>query len=356
MSEKKHRHCGIEILRMLSMFFICLLHTLGQGMVLKCSKAGTPGYNTAWFLETGAFCAINCYALISGYVGRRSRFRVSRLIMIWLETVFYTLLITEGYAVFKPALIVEDTWLNAFFPIMRYQYWYMTAYFGMMIFQPVMNKAINELPVRTLTLTLSSVMGMMCLLPAVFNVSVFGLGGGYSSFWLCILYLTGGWLSRLREEREFSPPVWLSVIVYFIAAGSAFFLKINGFGRWVNYTSPFIVILGIALFLACAGTDPKNRVIRGLVTFLAPSSLAVYLIHVHPLIWADLVKGFAKSFAADPWYLLSLKSVCAAFVIFLVCSVIDLVRRGIFRVLGIGKLLTLLDGKLEKLFWEKENT
>ncbi|MBR5767834.1 MAG: acyltransferase [Clostridia bacterium] len=357
MSETKQRHCGIEILRMLSMFFICMLHTLGQGMVLGYSKAGTPGYRAAWFLEIGAYCAVNCYALISGYVGRKSRFKISRPIIIWLEVVFYTLLITAGYAVFKPELIVEGTWFNAVFPIMKYQYWYMTAYFGMVIFQPVMNKAINALPVRALSLTLAGVMAIMCFLPAIFDVSVFGLSGGYSAFWLCIMYVAGGWLSRLKEEMEFRPPVWLSVLVYFASVGIAFFLKLKGFGRWVNYTSPLIVISGIAIFLACAGIDPKNRGVRGFVTFLAPSSLAVYLIHVHPLIWDDLVKGFAKSFAADPWYLLSLKSICAALVIFTVCSLIDLIRRGLFRLVNLGKLLSKLDALLEKLFYKpKENT
>ncbi|MBP5256051.1 MAG: acyltransferase [Clostridia bacterium] len=357
MTETKHRHCGIEILRMLSMFFICMLHTLGQGMVLGYSKAGTPGYRAAWFLEIGAYCAVNCYALISGYVGRKSRFRISRPIMIWLEVLFYTLLITAGYAIFKPELIVEGTWFNAAFPIMQYQYWYMTAFFGMVIFQPVLNKAINGLPIRTLSLTLAGVMGIMCFLPAIFDVSVFGLSGGYSAFWLCIMYIAGGWLSRLKEEMEFRPPVWLSVLVYFAAVGITFFLKLRGFGRWVNYTSPTIVISGIAIFLACAGIDPKSRPVRAVIQFLAPSSLAVYLIHVHPLIWDDLVKGFAKAFAKEPWYILSLKSIGAALVIFTVCLLIDLIRRGFFRLIQLRKLLGFLDGKLEKLFYgKKENT
>ena len=354
MPETKQRHCGIELLRMLSMFFICVLHTLGQGMVLSYSKAGTPGYAVAWFLETGAYCAVNCYALISGFVGRKSKFKLSRPLIIWLEVAFYTIFITAGYAIFKPELILEGTWLNAIFPIMHNQYWYMTAYIGMIIFSPVMNKAINELPIRTLSLTFAGVLVVMCLLPAIFNVSIFGLSGGYSAFWLCIMYMAGGWISRLREEKNFKPRAWISVIVYFSSVGLALLLKLLGFGRWVNYTSPFIVISGVALFLACMEFEPKNKAVRSVITFLAPSSLAVYLIHVHPIIWDDIVKGFAKSFAADPWYLLAIKSIGAALAIFFVCSLIDLARRGIFRLSRIGKLLSVVDSKLEKLFFKQK--
>ena len=355
MAETKQRHCGIELLRMLSMFFICMLHTLGQGMVLGYSKVGTFEYAVAWFLEIGAYCAVNCYALISGFVGRKSKFKLSRPLIIWLEVAFYTILITAGYAIFKPELIVEGTWLNAFFPIMKVQYWYMTAYMGMIIFAPIMNKAINELPIRTLSLTLAGVLVVMCLLPAIFDVSVFGLSGGYSAFWLCIMYIAGGWISRLKEEKSFKPKIWLSVIVYFVSVGLALLLKLLGFGRWVNYTSPFIVISGVALFLACMEFDPKNKAVRSAITFFAPSSLAVYLIHVHPLIWDDLVKGFAKSFAADPWYLLAIKSMGSALAIFFACSLIDLIRRGLFKLSHIGKLLSFIDSKLEKLLFNTKN-
>ena len=49
MNEKKHeKNYGIEWLRILSMYMVAVLHTLGQG---------------------GTFGAVDCFALISGYVG-----------------------------------------------------------------------------------------------------------------------------------------------------------------------------------------------------------------------------------------------------------------------------------------------
>ena len=68
MTEKK-RNYGIDLLRMLSMFMIVNLHVLGQGGAMVRIVGDEAGYYAAWFLETCAYCAVDCYGLISGYVG-----------------------------------------------------------------------------------------------------------------------------------------------------------------------------------------------------------------------------------------------------------------------------------------------
>ena len=61
------RNYGIDALRLISMFMVVVLHVLGQGGVLKAAKNGQ--YIISWLLEIIAYCAVNCYAIISGYVG-----------------------------------------------------------------------------------------------------------------------------------------------------------------------------------------------------------------------------------------------------------------------------------------------
>ena len=50
------------------MFFVVLLHSLGHGGVLKNTIIDSPQYKFAWFLEIFAYCAVDVFALISGYV------------------------------------------------------------------------------------------------------------------------------------------------------------------------------------------------------------------------------------------------------------------------------------------------
>ena len=70
---------------MASMLGVVVLHVLGQQGVLASAMPLSLDYMTAWLLETAAFCAVNCYALISGYVGVFSRFRYANLALIWCQ-------------------------------------------------------------------------------------------------------------------------------------------------------------------------------------------------------------------------------------------------------------------------------
>ena len=91
-------------------------------------------------LETAAFGAVDCFTLISGYVGYHSHFRYKKGLRLWFQTFFYTLGITILFAIFMPEAVTKDQWIAAFFPIMKKQYWYMTAYSGLFIFNyPILN-------------------------------------------------------------------------------------------------------------------------------------------------------------------------------------------------------------------------
>ncbi len=52
----------------------------GEGGNLDNSFLGTPNYAVSWYLELSAYCAVNCFALITGYVGVNVPYRISRFI------------------------------------------------------------------------------------------------------------------------------------------------------------------------------------------------------------------------------------------------------------------------------------
>lgn len=62
-----------------------------RGGVLAYTSGYREKYCTAWFLETVAYCSVDCYALISGYVNKEHDFKISRFIIRWIE-VFFCLL------------------------------------------------------------------------------------------------------------------------------------------------------------------------------------------------------------------------------------------------------------------------
>ena len=85
---KKEKFFGIELLRILATFYIILLHVVGQGGVAAASGGGKGTYMASYLLLALAYPAVNCYALISGFVGCKSRFKLSRLLSLWLTVVF----------------------------------------------------------------------------------------------------------------------------------------------------------------------------------------------------------------------------------------------------------------------------
>lgn len=200
MNEKKHeKNYGIEWLRILSMYMVAVLHTLGQGGILGSFKQGDLSFSIAWFLETAAFGAVDCFALISGYVGYHSHFRYKKGLRLWFQTFFYTIGITILFAIFMPEAVTKDQWIAAFFPIMKKQYWYMTAYAGLFILIPILNRAIVNLSGRELLKICIAIFVVFSLIPTLLNETVFGLGGGYSAIWLLLLYICGGFWGKYHE-------------------------------------------------------------------------------------------------------------------------------------------------------------
>ncbi|MBR4172933.1 MAG: hypothetical protein IKR46_01015 [Clostridia bacterium] len=61
------RNQGIDLLRIVSMYMVCVLHTLGQGGVLETLSVGSTKYYAFWLLEISQYYAVNSFALISGY-------------------------------------------------------------------------------------------------------------------------------------------------------------------------------------------------------------------------------------------------------------------------------------------------
>ena len=131
---RKQRNYGIDLLRMIAMLMVVILHILGKGGVLQAAPPLSIRYETAWLLETAAYCAVDCYALISGYVGFGTRCRYADLAALWLRVVFYTVTITAVFALVLPGSVSAGEWLRAIFPVMFNQYWYFTAYFCLFLF------------------------------------------------------------------------------------------------------------------------------------------------------------------------------------------------------------------------------
>lgn len=341
----KTRNYGIDLLRMLSMLMIIVLHMMGNGGILAAAEPQSAHYWVAWALETAAYCAVNCYALISGYVGVDAEHRGGSIVTLWLQVAFYTLSLTVLFAIFLPGSVTANNVLRALLPVTFRQYWYFTSYFCLFFFLPALNHLFT-LPQAKLRRLIWAVILLLSLLPTLRGYDLFQTNAGYSVLWLGGLYLLGGYLKRYQPLKflglrgglvVYGACTIVSWLWKLIAESLA--LPIDS-GRLINYTAPTILLASVGLLTAFASLR-LSAVSRKITGIAAPLAFSVYLIHAQPLVWDHLIKGRFSPLLQIPPLAFAGAVIVVALGIYLVCSVIDLLRFHLFRLLRIRKLADL---------------
>lgn len=357
----KRRNEGVDLLRCAAMLMIVVLHVMNHGGVLGAAVQGSPSYNAAWLLHCACFSAVNCYALISGYVGVKAEIRYRRIVSLWLQVVFYSALISLLLPLLIPD-VAQRPIISAFFPVVHRNYWYFTAYFALFFLTPLINKglaAMTETETKRLLIGIFAVFSVLGVLPyfnlfSAFEVEdIFHLGEGSSVIWLALLYIAGGCI-RLhgfgKDVRAWK--LWtafaVSVLIswcfkLYVEQDAPQTLRplLDGLALFY-YPAPTTVIAAVCLLLLFSRVKTLPALPGKIVRFLTPSAFAVYLIHEHKLVRAGLISGRFASFAADGPLMLIIKALITALAIFLACCLIDQLRLLLFRALRIQQAVDWL--------------
>ena len=83
-----------------------------------------------WPLEAFLICAVNCYAIISGYAGYKEEtveIHYEKYIVLWLQVFIYSVVLTIVIQCISGTMELKAL-LKAFMPVTATQYWYFTAY------------------------------------------------------------------------------------------------------------------------------------------------------------------------------------------------------------------------------------
>ena len=105
-------------------------------------------YSVSSLLQIVAYCAVNCYAIISGYVGYKEEdnYHYTKYLKFWIPVFFsiawelqlFFYVINSGSVGIK-----EIIW--AFFPVTTYEYWYVNAYTALFFLIPWINRLIQNI-------------------------------------------------------------------------------------------------------------------------------------------------------------------------------------------------------------------
>lgn len=350
------RNYGIDLLRLLSMFFILILHSLGKGGLLYNVYPNTSQYIIVWLLEIISLCAVNIFALISGYVSysdKEKEYHYQNYFNLWFEVVFYGLLMAIIYNIIAPGVVQKIDYYYILFPVTNKLYWYFTAYTGLFFLIPFLNKLIRSLDQKSsikLFITL-------IILFSIFDhfTNVFGLSNGYSLLWLIILYILGAIIKKCNIGKDLK---WYHIIsgillLYLISYFSKIYLFNNpnsaNFNTLISYTSP--TMLGVSILYIIGFSKIKfNILMQKIIKFAAPSAFAIYLLNNQKFFWMNTMKDLFLPISNSSAFII-LVSVLTFSILFVISAVlIDKIRIFIFKICHIKNLSNLIVIFIKRIF------
>ncbi len=366
----KIKNVGIELLRIISMFMIVIHHIIGHGGILNSTTSLSINNNLIFLLEISCYGAVNLYALITGYVCVNSKHRWERIIELWLQVFFYTFLITLIFYIVPQNTInvgIKDL-IKSILPVMSKQYWYFSSYFCLFLFIPFINKLINILTkkehknicvISLITFCIIAFLGR-----SIGGSDIFNVNNGYSFIWLTIMYIVGAYIKKYPEDLRknnifylliyiFSILlIWLSEVIISIIT-LKYFGNIRGNKLFITYISPFLTIGTISLFIFFSRLNINKGV--NIILKFASVSFGVYLISEHNIIRTLFITNKFKEYANMPWYLMIIYTLLTAVVIYIICSLIDYIRKIIFKMLNVKDISSKIKQKIKKLYNNIEN-
>ncbi len=349
---KKERKLGIDLLRIVSMLMIVTLHVLKQGGILDNAVQGTTHYYAVWILEAACMGAVNCYALISGYVGVNSKTKYHKIAVLWLEVAFYCVICAIIFKSYIPQKDSFEIWFDQFFPVYTRQYWYFTAYFVMFFFTPYFNVMLNSLSKKQLKGLGWAIFIFFSLIQTIWQNDVLVTKFGYSFLWLSLLYILGGIVKKNELEKSVNSALMLFAFFAFslISAGYKFLAENNQWAvvkdNLITYISATVFTASFCLFLFFAKLDVKTKGGKVFVKLLSPYTFGVYLIHTNPFVWKYVLKDMFKDYLD----LRAAKMVCMVFIsvigIYLLCTALEALRVLVFKLIHVEPAFAAIESKI----------
>lgn len=344
------RNYGIDFLRLVSMYMVVILHVLGHGGILSATTGCK--HHLAWFLETAAYCAVDCYAIISGFVSYKADekpYKYAKYLGFWVQVLTYHFGITLLAFLIDPASIGARALVRAFFPVTTGAYWYVGAYTGLFFLIPWLNKLMRSLDAKDATRLISLVFIVFVVYPTFSGYfgDCFKLGNGYSFVWITILYLIGAWMKKcdLPKRIKSSRLLLGSAVCIVLSWFASEFLSVQIFVSYTSFTIVFVAISLVSVFSKLQISSGLSKVIA----FFAPAAFGVYLIHDQSLVSMRFMSSAFIWVTDHPAYLLPVLVILSAFCVFAICLLIEKARLVLFKLLHIDQLIHFVEKKLEHL-------
>ncbi|MBQ9605184.1 MAG: acyltransferase family protein [Firmicutes bacterium] len=345
-SDAQRRYSGIDLLKVLSVFAVIIIHILNQCGTLENLPEKSVSYFTGYFIYAIVLCMVNCFAMSSGFLLCKKKVKYSRASYVWVETVFYGLVITAAFFFLNLQNVSAADVAKTFFPIINNSYWYVTAYIGVVLISPFINKLMLSLDRRQTRWLMAVLFLMFSVLSGILRSSVYSVSQGYSFFWIAFMYMTGAAVrlhKPFENKNKFVFAILFAVgILLTFALPMAITRIIPSLNEVINtdllmYSSPTMAASSFFAVLFFTKVNIKNAFGIKSLKILSKHSLGVYLIHATPALFYQVFPPAFSSITNGNVFMFVLKLFGGAAAVFLVCTAIDIIRYHLFKLCRIDK-------------------
>ena len=333
-----------------------MLHTLGHGGILRSVSFLSVHYQIAWLLEVIAFGAVNTYAMISGFVSVDSHFKISNILILWLQVLFYGILINTVFffsASGKQKYIRLDTGtLSGHSKRILVFYCLCRSVFSLPIHQSDVSESLRKADKNFILFYSYRIFcGSDHFTDFYTAAGCFYMGDGYSVFWLTLMYLLGACIKKLNlvshsKKKKYFILYFFCILITWSSKILVEKFPVSGFtldsSFLIHYTSPFIVLAAMSLLLIFGSMNFSESVKKNDHADIT-SFFRVYLLHDHPLVRSYVMTdrfAFITNGSVSKMLLFFFGIILA---IFVVGCCVDAVRSKLFQLLHIRKSLSKLD-------------
>lgn len=358
----KKRIIGLDILRILSMCGIIGLHIIGNGGLIKNANIHSVSYYLILLVYVICFSSVDIFGILTGYLNinkeTNNNRRIVELLFILLFYLIIIPIVFYSFNIENVRMYSGKELINNIFPILIGRYWYITCYIFLFFLIPYINKFCKLISRKDLKKILIILFILLTIITNIFiSTDLFKISNGYSPFWLIYCYMLGAYLKLYNVDLKTS-----KIIKYLgIAFISQFIInclirnvslilsnQITHENWFIDYISPFTLIISILLVLLFKKINIKNKNVSKIIIYFSTMSFSVYIIHSHKLIFDYVLKDLFIPILNYNSLLIVLVILLSIIGIYLACSLIDEIRIIIFKLFHINKLIDLLGEKMNK--------
>jgi surface polysaccharide O-acyltransferase-like enzyme len=330
----KERYFGLDLLRIVLMFFIILGHLFAHTNIRVEVDVFSAKGLYIWLSQSLTVSAVNCFILITGFFMLEKNVSFSKMLKLWGKVLFYSISIYLIMLIVNRQFVLMDA-IHSFFPVVSQQYWFFSNYLLLTLFIPFLNKMINNLSDKELKVLLGIIVFVFYCLPiGAFFFGQFDVSEGMGIIGFVTLYIIGAGIKRFNLQLSkakclialainclivFFSKLLFTVLVnrFNLSAGTALFYHYNTIFQLINAVLLFVLFKNLKI----------NNSLGKIIVFLSPMVFSVYLIHEHPLIRKLLWQSDLLNYLINNSFLLFIiNTLWITIALFIVCIIIEMIR------------------------------